>query len=90
MRYLIQYSDALNAKEISRFPKADLRKIKTAIEEKLTVHPEVFGKPLRFSLKGHRSLRVGEYRVIFRIQKQSVIILIIAHRSTVYQKGIRD
>ncbi len=88
MMYRIQYSDALNTKEIARFPKADLRRIKMAIEQKLTLHPEVFGKPLRFSLKGHRSLRVGDYRTIFRIQKKSVIILIIVHRSIVYQKDV--
>jgi mRNA interferase RelE/StbE len=86
MSYTIQYAALLNPKELSRFPKADLRMIKQAIEEKLTTHPEVFGKTLRFSLKGHRSLRVGEYRVIFRIEGTLVKILLIAHRSVVYER----
>ena len=85
MSYVVQYSGLLNPKDIARFPKIHLRRIKKAIEEKLTTHPEVFGKPLRFSLKGYRSLRVGEYRVIFRIEKDIVKILIIAHRSAVYE-----
>ena len=85
MSYVIQYSGLLNPKDVARFPKIPLRRIKKAIEEKLTTHPEVFGKPLRFSLKGYRSLRVGEYRVIFRIEKDTVKIFIIAHRSAVYE-----
>ncbi|OGJ53815.1 hypothetical protein A3D11_00345 [Candidatus Peribacteria bacterium RIFCSPHIGHO2_02_FULL_49_16] len=85
MSYVIQYSGLLNPKDIARFPKVHLRKIKKAIEEKLIIHPEVFGKPLRFSLKGYRSLRVGAYRVIFRIDKDIVKILVIAHRSAVYK-----
>ncbi|MEQ1849831.1 MAG: type II toxin-antitoxin system RelE/ParE family toxin [Candidatus Peribacteraceae bacterium] len=85
MTYQVQYSDALNIKEIARFPAADLKRIKAAIERKLPSRPEIFGKPLRFSLKGHRSLHIGEYRVIFRIEKRIVRVLIIAHRSTVYQ-----
>lgn len=84
MSFIVQYSTLLNTKDIARLPKADLRRIKKAIETKLTTHPEVFGKPLRFSLKGHRSLRVGDYRVIYRIEKTTVKLFIIAHRSVVY------
>ncbi len=85
MTYAIEYSGLLNPKEIARFPKADIRRIKAAIEEKLITHPDVFGKPLRRSLKGYRKLRVGDYRVIFRIERQTVKILAIGHRSVVYE-----
>ena len=60
-------------------------KIKTAIENKLTERPELFGKPLRKSLRGYRKLRVGDYRVIFRIEKMAVKIFAIQHRSVVYK-----
>ena len=59
MIYAIQYSADFDPKEIKYFPKAILQKIKNAIENKLTTQLEVFGKPLRRSLKGYRSLRVG-------------------------------
>jgi len=62
--------------------KKDIRK---AIEEKLTTSPEFFGKPLQFSLKGLRSMRVGDYRVIFQLSKDTVRIILIAHRSVVYK-----
>jgi len=43
--------------------------------------PELYGKPLRRSLKGYRKLRVGDYRVIFRIEKHFIKIFVIQHRS---------
>jgi mRNA interferase RelE/StbE len=58
-----------------------------AIESKLFIQPELFGKPMRQSLKGCRKLRIGDYRVVFRIEKRTVQILAIVHRSTKY-KGV--
>lgn len=63
-------------------------KIRTAIEERLVAKPDLYGKPLRRSLKGYRKLRVGDYRVIFKIEKSKVKILIIQHRSVVYTKSV--
>ena len=61
-------------------------KIKFAIEEKLTIAPDFFGKPLRRSLKGYRKLRVGDYRVVFRINGNKIYVLAIMHRSIIYKK----
>lgn len=88
MTYTVEYNSLINVKELRRFPKDDLRRIKRDIERKLTTHPEIFGKPLRQSKRGHRSLRVGDYRVIFRIEGSTVKILLIAHRSVVYGKEL--
>ena len=71
-------------KEISSTHKVVIQK---AIEEKLTIQPEFFGKPLQFSLKGARSMRVGDFRVIFQIKKKEVYVLLIAHRSIVYKNA---
>jgi mRNA interferase RelE/StbE len=62
------------------------KKIHRAILERLTTKPDLYGKPLRRSLKGYRKLRVGDYRVIFRIEKNIVKIFIIQHRSRVYDQ----
>lgn len=69
-------------KQISAPIKKDIQK---AIEEKLTTAPEFFGKPLQFSLKGLRSMRVGDYRVIFGLSKDVVRIVLISHRSVAYK-----
>lgn len=60
--------------------------IRVAIETKLTTKPELYGKPLRRSLKNYRKLRVGDYRVIFRIEEKQVKIFIIQHRSKIYSQ----
>lgn len=61
-------------------------KIKRAIGERLITRPDLYGKPLRRSFKGYGKLRVGDYRVIFRIEKNTVKILMIQHRSVVYNE----
>jgi mRNA interferase RelE/StbE len=73
--------------DIASLSAPDRAAIQRAIETKLTASPELFGKPLRFSLKGLRSMRVGDYRVVFRIQKNEVFIVLIAHRSFVYKEA---
>lgn len=61
-------------------------RVRKAIEGKLQISPEVFGKPLRYSLNGFRSLRVGEYRVVFLLSGNEILILLIAHRRDVYER----
>ena len=62
------------------------RQIRRAIETKLTTHPFELGKPLRYSLRGARRLRVGDYRVIYRIEPpNTVLVMKIGHRREVYE-----
>ena len=51
--------------------------IKRAIKERLMIDPIGFGKPLRYSLKGHRRLRVSDYRIVYRIESETVVIVAI-------------
>lgn len=73
--------------DIPKLPTEWKEKVRRAIEERLITHPDLYGKPLRRSLKGYRKLRVGDWRVIFKIQKNIVRVLIIQHRSVVYGKA---
>jgi len=84
MSFTLQYHQHVMQKDIPALPKKERGRIRQAIQEKLTMHPEVFGKPLRRSLKGYRSLRVGDYRIVFRIEQHAVKIFVIGHRSVVY------
>lgn len=69
-------------------PRKDLAKIyhdvrgrmKMAIEQKSTISPIEFGDPLRRTLKGYWKLRVGDDRVIYKIEAAKVIILRIGRR----------
>ena len=87
----VNYSITLHPQVISRdIPQLDVQwkiAIQSAIRTKLTTLPEIYGKPLRQTLKGYRALRVGDYRIVFQIQKKLVRIIAILHRSAGY-KGI--
>ena len=39
-------------------------------------HPFELGKPLGYSLRGARRLRVGDYRVIYRIEPPDVVLVV--------------
>ncbi|MBI5816424.1 MAG: type II toxin-antitoxin system RelE/ParE family toxin [Nitrospinae bacterium] len=60
-------------------------RIKTAIETRLMTEPERYGAPLRKTLKGCWKLRVGDYRIVFRIRPGVVTVLAILHRKQVYE-----
>lgn len=83
----IVYHPEVVEKDIPKLSPSDKNRIKKAVEDKLAISPEIFGKPLRRSLKGYRKLRVGDYRVIYRIEGKKVKIFYIGHRSVVYKKA---
>jgi len=82
--YKLTYSDQVISKDIPKLSKPIKSIIKNAIEKKLLVDPIKFGKPLRYSLKGCRALRVGDYRVIYQLAGNNINILIILHRKICY------
>jgi mRNA interferase RelE/StbE len=60
-------------------------RIKNAIERRLTTAPHLYGEPLRKTLHGYWKLRIGDYRVVFKIVVNEVWILGIIHRKKVYE-----
>lgn len=68
MNFKIRYHKEVVHKDIPKLSKGWGVIIQKVIKEKLTTQPEVFGTPLRHSLKGYRKLKVGDYRVVFRIE----------------------
>ncbi len=86
VKYIIEYDVDIEEK-LRKLPKSIREVIRKAIDKKLTVDPIAFGKPLRYSLKGYRRLRVGDYRVIYKIFENKVIVFIvdIDHRKDIYE-----
>lgn len=82
--YHIIYHKDVASRDIPQIGNSWKKEICHAIEVKLSASPEVFGVPLRNTLKGYRKLRVGDYRIIFRIESKTVKIFAIGHRSSVY------
>jgi len=89
MAYSIIYHAEI-AKDISGLPKNIKSRIKKAVENRLLIDPIKYGQPLRRSLQGYRKLRVGDYRVIYKIEKNNIIILKIGHRKDVYNNPRSD
>jgi len=52
--------------------------------EKILDNPET-GKPLRFALKGERSVYVPPYRLIYAVQGATLYLLRFEHRKMVYR-----
>lgn len=47
-------------------------------------NPEI-GKPLRFELRGERSIRIPPHRLIYAIEGATLYLLRFEHRKTVYR-----
>ena len=82
--YKLLYHPDVKKVDLPKIDKKDKATIKRAIEERLASQPEVYGKPLQKTLKGYWKLRVGDFRVVFKIVGEEVIILAIMHRKNIY------
>lgn len=51
----------------------------------LANNPQRVGKPLRFELEGLHSARRGDYRIIYRIDDDQVVIIAVEHRADAYR-----
>jgi mRNA interferase RelE/StbE len=64
-------------------------RIARAIETRLGAEPERYGVPLAGTLHGYWKLRVGDYRVVFKVAGDDVWVLAILHRREVYDAAER-
>ena len=86
MDYKLIYHADVKKVDLKKIDAKDKAMIKRAIEERLAIHPEIYGKPLQRTLKGYWRLRVGEYRIIFKLSEKKIVILGIIDRKTIYQQ----
>lgn len=86
--YKVEYLESVVKEDIPTLPKTMRELIKRAIETRLTVEPIGLGKPLRYSFIGHRRIRVGNYRIVYRVDVKTnvVTIVFIKHRKDVYEE----
>lgn len=89
MPFRLLYHPAVASDDLPRLDAETRARIRKAILSRLTTEPEKYGKPLRFTLKGLWSLRVGDWRVIYHIAADEVWILKIGHRRDVYREPRR-
>jgi mRNA interferase RelE/StbE len=85
----LRYHPDVRDVDIPRINETLKRRIKKAIEERLSTAPHQYGEPLRKTLKGYWKLRVGDYRVVYKVVGNEVWILAIINRKDVYTKVIK-
>lgn len=88
MPYDLRYNPKVKA-DLRRIPPAAQRRIRLAIETRLTKEPDRFGVKLQGTLRSYWKLRVGDYRVVFSVAARTVGILAIVHRKDVYEQAKR-
>ena len=89
MNFKILYHKDVKHIDLPKVSKEAKIRIRKAIEERLLTKPERYGIPLRGTLKGYWKLRVGNYRIVYKIEKSTIIILGIRHRKDIYKEVIK-
>ncbi len=84
MRYKLLYHPAIRD-DLKKINEKLKKRIKKVLETRTATVPERYGEPLRKTLKGYWKMRVGDYRIVYRIVKQEIIILAIVHRKNIYK-----
>jgi mRNA interferase RelE/StbE len=78
--YALRYHPRVAEDDIRDIPVNLHARIARSIDGRLTSEPTRYGVPLRGTLKGYWKLRVGDYRVVFKVAGQEVWILTITAR----------
>ncbi len=75
------YTDKFE-KEVKRLDSSI--KIKVIKQVKKIIQSPNIGKPLRYDLKGEKTIYVKPYRVIYSFDKDTITFLRVEHRKSVY------
>ncbi|WP_395463585.1 type II toxin-antitoxin system RelE/ParE family toxin [Wolbachia endosymbiont of Cantharis cryptica] len=86
-KYSFYYEENVVYEDLPSLPKTIKSRVKEAIKDRLSYSPDKAGKALLGELKGHRRIRVGDYRVVYRVDKLALMVMItgIKHREYSYE-----
>lgn len=86
MRYGLRLSAAARRALEHELPEAVASAVWEFINGPLLDQPHRVGKPLRFGLEGLHAARRGQYRVVYRILEDEVVVDVIriSHRRDAY------
>ena len=77
MTYLLRFHPLIFKEDVKRIDRPQQQRLIRTIEKKLTARPDQYGRPLSGTLRGYWKLKVGEYRVVYRIEKQEVTVYVL-------------
>lgn len=72
-------------RDMGRLPSRIASAVITYVDERLSANPERLSKELRGELTGLRSARNGDYRVLYRLDAETLWVLRVAHRAHTYR-----
>ena len=75
MRYRIKLTQKA-LKQLARMPRNFRDSVMKAIKERLSEDPYRF-KPLVCNWKGYFRMRVGDYRIIYSIEDETITVLVV-------------
>jgi len=83
LAYQIKYHKSVK-EDLNGIDNLSKIRIKRAIKTRLPVEPIKFGEPLKRNLKGFRKLKIGDYRIAYKVAEEEISILGIKHRKDIY------
>ena len=88
MRYAIRIKESA-ARELQHIERSDRERLIAAID-RLAENPFA-GSALKGELRGLRRIRVGDYRLIYELREQDLVVLVLraAHRREAYRRRTR-
>jgi mRNA interferase RelE/StbE len=87
--FTVKYHPDVRDIDLPRINAKMRQRIRRAIESRLMTAPQEYGTPLRKSLRGYWKLRVGDYRIVFKIEQGVLYVLGIRHRKNIYDDVTR-
>jgi mRNA interferase RelE/StbE len=88
MAWQIEFGDEAE-RDYSKLDKPIQRRIFRYLHERVAVaeSPRDFGKALRHDLSGLWCYRVGDYRILCRLEDERLVVVVVEidHRSSVYE-----
>jgi mRNA interferase RelE/StbE len=84
MNYTIRW-DEQSLEDLEALDYKTAEKIVLKVESYLIHNPKGLGKPLSHEYSGLYRYRFGDYRVIYEIKSEEVIIVKVGHRKDVYE-----
>jgi mRNA interferase RelE/StbE len=84
--YNVDYKSSVQ-RDLKKLPKAEVCRILTQIEKELSKNADAY-PVLKGQFAGLRRYRVGDYRVIYAVLGNEVLVLRIGRRKDVYKKDI--
>jgi mRNA interferase RelE/StbE len=75
--YTVVIDELVLKKDFKKIDSSDQRRLIRAIRKKLATKPRKYGEPLSGDFAGLWKLRVGQYRIIYKVEQNRIQVYVI-------------